>query len=1105
MAKQQDKSAGSSSEKRDNKKAKDLHNIALKPVEISVDFGTKAKDSRNPLGKSGKGPKGLTISRYFTKEGVDVFSTVEWDKRQSVITDEKGNVISQITDLEIPKSWSQLATDILAYKYLRKAGVPTSAGRETSAKQAVYRIAHSFADFGSQFGYFASEGERVAFEDELTHILINQKAAFNSPVWFNVGLFHQYNIEGQGGGFYWNFAEEKVLETKSAYRNPQCSACFILSVSDTLPGIFELIKTESHIFKYGSGAGANFSPLRGKEEKLSSGGKSSGAMAFLRVFDRAADAVKSGGTTRRAAKMVVMNIDHPEIEDFINWKVREERKVQAMIDAGYDSDFNGEAYGTVSGQNSNNSVRVTDEFMKAVESDDEWSTRNRTNGEMHKTYKARDLMDQISKAAWQCADPGLQFDTTVNEWHTCPNTDRINASNPCSEYMFLDDSACNLASVNLVKFIDENGKFDIKGYRHACRVLLIAQEIAVDFSSYPTLAIAQNSHDYRPLGLGYANLGTMLMLNGIPYDSEKARAIGGAISAIMTGHAYKTSAEIAAVKGPFAGFAKNRAPMLNVMRKHRAAAYRIDEKACPSDLLEAARQDWDEAVALGEQFGYRNSQATVIAPTGTIGLLMDCDTTGIEPDFALVKFKKLAGGGSMKIVNNAVTKALSNLGYSPSEQREVIDYAVGTGTLNGSTAVNRTSLIAKGMTGTEIDAVEKSLPSAFDIRYVFNRYTIGDEAFTRLGVTSEQEAEIDFSLLSKLGFTESEINQSNQIICGTQMVEGAPHLKPEHYPVFDCASKCGANGTRFLSPMSHVKMMVAVQPFISGAISKTINMPNEATVKDVEEVYLQSWKLGLKAVALYRDGSKLSQPLNVQKKGKEGDPKAEQAEKTVPPTGAFTPKRRRMPEERKAITHKFNVAGHEGYLTLGFFEDGQLGELFVTMAKQGSLINGLMDMWAQSVSIALQYGVPTSTWVRKFMNARFEPSGFTRNPQIRIAKSIMDYIGRYIGLKCLTPEEQYDLGLISEIPTASNQDVQLESDLSPGTSAQEPEEVDTATAISNTTPAENQAQLPLEENKSSSKAVSDAPICSKCGSLMRMKTGSCYTCTNCGSVSGGCG
>ncbi|HSX42088.1 MAG TPA: vitamin B12-dependent ribonucleotide reductase [Candidatus Saccharimonadales bacterium] len=1064
--------------------------IALQPVEISIELpGNEAKKKKT----------GLKVNRRYTKPGEDVFGQIAWEKRTSLITDEKGNVISQITDLEIPSTWSQLATDIIAYKYLRKAGVPTPEGRETSAKQAVYRIAHTMADFGEKFGYFATKEDRQTFEDELTHLLINQKAAFNSPVWFNCGLYHQYKIEGSGGSFYWDFKEDKVLPVKYGYRNPQCSACFILAVKDTLPGIFDALKTESHIFKYGSGSGANFSTLRSKYEKLSGGGTSSGMMAFLRVFDRGADAVKSGGTTRRAAKMVVVNMDHPEIVEFINWKVNEEKKVQALINEGYSADFNGEAYHTVSGQNANNSVRISDEFMKAYEQDGEWSTVFKTTGQVHKTYKAREMMDMIANAAWQCADPGVQFDTTINEWHTSPNTDRINASNPCSEYMFLDESACNLASINLAKYINEDGQFDVAGYRHAARIMFIGQEIAVDLSSYPTDPIAKNSHDYRPLGLGYANLGTLLMLRGVPYDSPEGAAIGGALTAIMTGHAYKTSAEMAAVKGPFAGFMKNRAPMLNVMKKHRAAAYRINEKYCPTEMLNAAHQDWDEAVALGEQFGYRNAQATVIAPTGTIGLLMDCDTTGVEPDFALVKFKKLAGGGSMKIVNNAVPKALSNLGYNPEQQKEIIDYALGTGTLNGNTPINRTSLLAKGLTDVELDAVEKTLPTAFDINYSFNRYVLGDAAMEKLGITAKDEEKSDFSVLRKLGFAESEINQSNEKICGTQMLEGAPNLKKEHYAVFDCANKCGQRGTRYIEAMGHVRMMAAVQPFISGAISKTINLPNDATVEDVKNVYIQSWKLGLKALALYRDGSKLSQPLNA---SRDKDVEDKEAAPVVAAVNGV-PHRRRMPDDRQAITHKFRIAGHKGYITVGLFEDGTPGEIFITMAKQGSLISGLMDAFATSFSISLQYGVPLSIWVRKFINSHYEPYGFTSNPQIRIAKSFTDYIVRYLAIKFLSNEELDELGIkvegagpaqaaLFEVPQPPVSEAKTVA--APEVLATDPLPVGTA--------VESTSGLP-EELPVMPAAQSDAPPCATCGS-MTTKTGTCYTCLSCGSTTGGC-
>lgn len=1063
--------------KKDRENQGNLPEIALKPVEISVELPEKNKVSKK---------LGLKVNRRFTKSGEDVYAGIIWDKRTTTIGDEKGNIISQITDVEVPGSWSQLATDILAYKYFRKAGVPTKEGRETSLKQAIHRIAHTIADFGEKFGYFATGDDRLTFEDELKHLLVHQRAAFNSPVWFNCGLYHQYGIKGTAGSYNWNFKDDKVVESESGYRNPQCSACFILSVEDSLGAIFDLIKTESRIFKFGSGSGANFSRLRSKYERLTGGGTSSGMMSFLRVFDRAADAVKSGGTTRRAAKMVVVDISHPEIEDFISWKVKEERKVQALINAGYDADFNGEAYHTVSGQNSNNSVRITDEFMEAYEADGEWTTRQVTSGEPYKTYKARDLMDKIANAAWQCADPGVQFDTTVNKWHTCPNTDRINASNPCSEYMFLDDTACNLASINLAKFADEKGDFDIAGYRHACKIMFIAQEIEVDLSSYPTESITRNSHDYRPLGLGFANLGTLLMLRGTPYDSEEGFALGGALTAIMTGHAYKTSAELAAVKGPFAGFTKNRAPMLNVMQMHRQAAYGISEKYCPADILAAAKQDWDEALALGEQFGYRNAQATVIAPTGTIGLLMDCDTTGVEPDFALVKFKKLAGGGSVKIVNNAVTQALANLGYSSSEQKIIIDYAIGTGSLHGETAINSSSLKQKGLSDTEVAAIENSLPSSFDISHSFNRFVLGDSCFERLGISIAEASESDFSLLRRLGYSSLEIGSSNESICGTQMLEGAPGLKTEHYAVFDCANRCGSKGTRYIAPLAHVRMMAAVQPFISGAISKTINLPNEANVEDVKEVYIESWKLGVKALALYRDGSKLSQPLNTKKDDSTERPAEKVVEKIV-----YAPKRRRLPDERRSITHKFNIAGHKGYITVGLFEDGAPGEIFVTMAKQGSVISGLMDAFATSISISLQYGVPVSTWVRKFINSRFEPYGFTTNPQIRIAKSIVDYMARYLGIKFLTPEEQMELGIRAD-RNASTEQTELNLN----------GEIPTESKPSAVT-SSKQDTIFAPETTEIKETHTDAPSCPNCGSLT-MKTGTCYTCLSCGSTTGGC-
>ena len=716
-------------------------------------------------------------------------------------------------------------------------------------------------------------------------------------------------------------------------------------------------------------------------------------MSFLEVFDRGAGATKSGGTTRRAAKMVCLDMDHPEIVDFINWKVNEEKKVAALVAAGYSSDFNGEAYKTVSGQNSNNSVRLTDEFMNAYLRGEKWHTTLRTTGEICETFEARDLMRQISEAAWTCADPGVQFDTTINDWHTCASTDRIYSSNPCSEYMFLNDSACNLASINLLKFVDEDGNFDVEGFKHACRIFFIGQEILVDFSSYPTGKIAQNSHDYRPLGLGYANLGTALMVNGIPYDSEEGYAIAGALTAILCGEAYRTSAEMAAVKGPFPGFVKNREPMLHVMSKHRTAAYRISPDICPPYLLKAAQQTWDDAVEMGERYGYRNAQATVLAPTGTIGLLMECDTTGVEPEFALVKFKKLAGGGYFKIINQSVPRALKKLGYTDEEIDDIVTYVQGTSSLIGASHINNVSLKQKGLTDEEIGQIEATLPSVFELAHAFNPHTVGEDGMARLGFQPEQYNAPDFDLLSELGFTRQQIEEASNIICGMMTIEGSPHLKTEHLPVFDCANKCGNYGQRYIEPMAHVRMVAATQPFLSGSISKTINMPHETTVEEVENLYVEAWKLGLKAVALYRDGSKLSQPLSTTRA------EAEEEESEARPI------RRRLPNDRDSITHKFSVAGHEGYITVGFYEDGSPGEVFLKMSKQGSVISGLMDTIATMTSISLQYGVPLKSLVDKFSHVRFEPEGFTNNKDIPIAKSIIDYVFRWLGLKFVPQSE----------------------------------------------------------------------------------------------------
>ncbi len=786
---------------------------------------------------------GLSIERRYTTAGKSPYSGIVWEKRTSVITNPDGSVVFKMDGIEVPSEWSQLATDIIVSKYFRKAGLyGDSTKGETSAKQVVSRVARTIRQAGDRFGgYFTTPDDAQRFEDELTYMLIHQYGAFNSPVWFNCGLYHEYGIEGAGGNWAWNFEQEDVGETPNAYSRPQCSACFIQAVDDDLMGIYELIKSEARLFKYGSGTGSNFSSIRGRQEKLSGGGTSSGLMSFLEVFDRAAGATKSGGTTRRAAKMVCLDMDHPEIESFIDWKSREERKAQALIAQGYEADFNGEAYRTVSGQNSNNSVRVTDDFMKAALGGGKWQTRARTTGEVVDTYEARDLWQRLAQAAWTCADPGVQYDSTINTWHTCPNTDRINASNPCSEYMFLDDSACNLSSLNLTKFLRDDGTFDVEGYRHASELFFIAQEILVDLSSYPTKQIAKNSHDYRPLGLGYANLGTLLMVLGIPYDSDQSRAVSGALTAILCGRAYRTSALLAQTKGAFAGFAPNRQPMLKVMRKHQEAALEINRDECPESLWKAAIEEWNDVVRFGEQYGYRNAQSTVLAPTGTIGLLMDCDTTGIEPDFALVKFKKLAGGGYFKIVNQSVPAALRRLGYSPAQVQEIVAFVSGTNTLLGSPHINRTSLKAAGLNDEDLRKLEHALPGVFELSLAFAPWVLGADTYARLGISTETMSKPGFNLLGHLGFSKAQIAEANDVIVGRMTIEGAPYLSETHYPVFDCANRCGKTGKRFLAPMSHVRMMAAAQPFLSGAISKTVNLPNDATVSDVREIYEEGW------------------------------------------------------------------------------------------------------------------------------------------------------------------------------------------------------------------------------------------------------------------------
>ena len=902
--------------------------------------------------------KGLTIPRYFTTPGVDPAEELAWELRTAAITGESGQVIFEQKDVEVPKNWSMLATNVVASKYFR--GTMGSPQRERSARQLVGRVVRSIGAWGRKDGYFASEEDARSFEAELAHLIYRQKMSFNSPVWFNVGV------------------EQK----------PQCSACFINSVDDSMDSILRLAHTEGMLFKYGSGTGSNLSRIRSSKEHLSGGGEASGPVSFMRGFDAFAGVIKSGGKTRRAAKMVILNADHPDIVEFVNCKADEEKKAWALIDAGYDGGFNvrGGAYDSVFFQNANHSVRVTDAFMRAVVDDGEWALNARTSGQPVEKIPARELMRQIAAAAWSCGDPGLQFDSTVNAWHTCSNTGRINASNPCSEYMFLDDSACNLASLNLMHFRSIDSGFDAESFRHAVDITILAQEVLISNARYPTESIGRNSEDYRPLGLGYANLGAFLMATGHAYDSDGGRATAAAITAIMTGEAYAMSARIAAHTGPFVGYERNREPFLGVMRKHAASVESIDASQIPPEFLEAARSSWADAVRLGTLHGYRNAQATVLAPTGTIGFMMDCDTTGIEPDIALIKYKKLVGGGVLKIVNNTVPLALQRLGYN----------------------------------GTEVGAI---------LQYV-------DEMET---------------------------------------IEGAPGLREEHLPVFDCAFK-PQNGSRSIHYMGHIRMMAATQPFLSGAISKTVNMPPTATAGEIETAYLEAWKLGLKAIAVYRDGCKRSQPLNAGKK-KEGADAPEVARDAAP-----SPQRRRLPDERRSNTHKFSNGGHEGYMTVGMYDDGPPGELFVTMAKEGSVVSGLMDSFATSISMALQYGVPLKVLCDKFSHTRFEPSGFTGNPDIPIAKSITDYIFRWLSLKFLPSEETLATG----------------QDLPPGASPAAPR----LKAAERTVPAATVAAPVVTAPESSPYlAQADAPPCPSCGCIT-VRNGACYKCLNCGTTTG---
>jgi ribonucleoside-diphosphate reductase alpha chain len=1081
-----------------------------------------------------RGLRGVVMSRRFTEPGVDPLDSIVWERRSSVISNSDGSIVFKMDGVEIPAGWSQLATDIVVSKYFRKAGLfgKKELG-ETSVRQVVTRLAQTIREAGDKLtGYFATKKDADTFEAELTFMLANQYGAFNSPVWFNCGLFHRYGIEGQGGNWAWDFEKGTVAELARAYERPQCSACFIQSVSDDLMSIYDLVKNEARLFKYGSGTGTNFSQLRGKQEKLSGGGTSSGLMSFLEVLDRAAGATKSGGTTRRAAKMVSLDMDHPEIVDFITWKVREEKKALALISAGYPRDFNGEAYHTVSGQNSNNSVRISDDFMRAAMNGGTWQTHARTTGEVIDTYDAKELFDMVAESAWNCADPGVQYDTTINRWHTCANTGRINASNPCSEYMFLDDSACNLASLNLTKFLREDGSFDVEGFRHAVRVFFVAQEILVDFSSYPTPKVTQNSHDYRPLGLGFANLGTLLMLNSTAYDSDEGRAVAGALTAIMCGHAYRVSAEMAQTKGPFPGFAKNREPMLRVMRMHRDAAYAIDRDRCPESLWKAACDDWDTAVRLGQENGFRNAQTTVLAPTGTIGLLMDCDTTGIEPDFALVKFKKLAGGGYFKIVNQSVPMALKHLGYSEVEVQEIVAYVSGTNTLLAAPHVNRASLKAKGLTDDELSSVEAMLLGSFDLESAFAPWILGQETYVRLGVTDDQTKTPGFSLLRYLGFSKPQIDEANDVIIGRMTIEGAPYLRPEHWSVFDCANRCGKSGKRFLAPISHLKMMAAAQPFLSGAISKTVNLPDEATVDDVREIYQEGWRLGLKAVALYRNGSKASQPLSTSNKEAASEScrcetaTTESATNSMAPTADLSASplmlplgtRVRLPTKRHGFTQEAKVGGHKIFLRTGEYANGQLGEIFIDMHKEGAAFRSLMNCFAMAVSVGLQYGVPLETFVEQFTFTRFEPQGLVQgHPHIKFSTSIVDYLFRVLGLEYLhrfdfaqVPPTPAELASASTAPQPDSKETTGQFGIPP---IEDPSEHKGTTSIA--PPSRSDAPVTLAPGRQPEASAApanaldthleemmgDAPVCENCGHIT-VRNGACYKCLNCGNSMG---
>ncbi len=1206
----------------------------------------------------------MKFSRLFTQASKSPYQGIAFEHRTSKISNPDGTVVFEARDIHIPEGWSQVAVDIIAQKYFRKAGVPAllkpvpeqgvpewlwrsepdtealaklPVGERTTgerdSRQVFRRLAGCWTYWGWKYNYFADEASARVFYDELLTMLASQRVAPNSPQWFNTGLHWAYGIEGPAQGHSYCDAETgAVKRSQNAYERPQPHACFIQSINDDLVGengIMDLWVREARLFKYGSGTGTNFSSLRGEGEPLSGGGRSSGLMSFLRIGDRAAGAIKSGGTTRRAAKMVVVDVDHPDVEKFIEWKVIEEQKVAALVTgskmcnlhlnrvisachdpelsaearlnprqntalraairdarkvavpesyiqrtialarqgireiafAEYDTNWDSDAYATVSGQNSNNSIRVNDNFLQAVEDDGTWNLIRRIDGKVHRTLRARDLWNKITMSAWACADPGLQFDTTINDWHTCPQGGRINASNPCSEYMFLDDTACNLASLNLMKYRNKDGTFDVEAVRFATRMWTMVLEISVLMAQFPSEEIARLSWTYRTLGLGYANLGTYFMVSGIPYDSAEAVGICGGITALMTATSYATSAQLAREHGAFAGYEQNRDDMLRVIRNHRRAAYGrpaadyeqlsiappgIDQKKCPKYLLTAAQQAWDEAQSLGEKHGYRNAQVTVIAPTGTIGLLMDCDTTGIEPDFALVKFKKLAGGGYFKIINQSVPEALSRLGYTETQISDIVRYCKGAGTLVGSPRITHADLKRKGFSDDVIAKVEGELSQAFEIGFAFNRYVLGDK-FCRetLGLADAQLNDPSFNLLSHLGFTSDDITRANDFVCGTMTVEGAPHLKPEHLPVFDCANKCGRYGKRFIAPMAHVRMMAAAQPFLSGAISKTINMPSDAPVEDVATLYMASWKNALKANALYRDGSKLSQPLSA---ALELD--AEDFEEDGEPLHAGHPKviekitekvvhrylarRRRMPDRRAGYTQKATIGGHKVYVHTGEYSDGTLGEVFIDMHKEGAAFRSLMNCFAIAISLGLQYGVPLEEFVEAFVFTRFEPNGpVSGNPRIKNSTSIIDYIFRELAVTYLDRNDLAHVGPDDLAPDAviatpkkgvdyKEEEVVSERIVTPGPlklsvdvprskhllfGKKSPIEVEdrTAAAAGGARAAGKQARTRdsvAEQVRVARLQGYEGDACSSCGSFTMVRNGSCLKCVTCGATSG---